>query len=347
MSEIKPFIKWVGGKTQIIENLIKQFPKKINNYHEIFLGGGSVLLTILDLQKKNIINIENKIYAYDINQTLISLYKNIQNQYKDLHKYLKDYFNNYDSLDGKVVHRKPKNLDEAKTSKESYYYYCRSKFNSLQKNESIEKSALFIFLNKTCFRGLYREGPNGFNVPYGHYKKTPKCISLEELKKISEFIKDVEFSCLDYKESLKEIEQNDFVYMDPPYAPENKNSFVGYNKDGFSLEDHKLLFKLINNLNEEKSIVEIVEESLNNQIIEENEINELENKLEKIDINKENNQEENKIKILLSNAKVDLVINSFDKKKYFFEELICKRSINAKNPESKTTEILIRNYKEK
>ena len=335
MSEIKPFIKWVGGKTQIIEKLIKQFPYKINNYHEIFLGGGSVLLTILDLQKKNIINIKNKIYAYDINKILIFLYKNIQSQYKELHKYLKDYFNNYGNLDGKIVNREPKNLDEAKTSKESYYYYCRNKFNKLIENESIEKSALFIFLNKTCFRGLYREGPNGFNVPYGHYKTTPKCISLEELKKISEFIKDVEFICLDYRESLKKIEQDDFVYMDPPYAPENKNSFVGYNKDGFSLEDHKLLFKLINNLNEKKNII---------QTVEENEINQLQNKLEKIDINKENEEEEKKIKILLSNAKVDLVINSFDKKKYFFEELICKRSINSKNPESKTTEILIRNY---
>ena len=335
MSEIKPFIKWVGGKTQIIEKLIKQFPYKINNYHEIFLGGGSVLLTILDLQKKNIINIKNKIYAYDINKILIFLYKNIQSQYKELHKYLKDYFNNYGNLDGKIVNREPKNLDEAKTSKESYYYYCRNKFNKIIENESVEKSALFIFLNKTCFRGLYREGPNGFNVPYGHYKTTPKCISLEELKKISEFIKDVEFICLDYRESLKKIEQDDFVYMDPPYAPENKNSFVGYNKDGFSLEDHKLLFKLIKNLNEKKNII---------QTVEENEINQLQNKLEKIDINKENEEEEKKIKILLSNAKVDLVINSFDKKKYFFEELICKRSINSKNPESKTTEILIRNY---
>ena len=120
MSEIKPFIKWVGGKTQIIEKLIKQFPYKINNYHEIFLGGGSVLLTIFYLKKKNIINIKNKIYAYDINKILIFLFKNIQNKYKELHKYLKDYFNNYGNLDGKIVNREPKNLDEAKNIKRKF-----------------------------------------------------------------------------------------------------------------------------------------------------------------------------------------------------------------------------------
>lgn len=303
MSEIKPFIKWVGGKTQIMNILKNNFPKKINNYHEIFLGGGSVLLSILSLRKNKKLEIKNKIYAYDINQTLINLYINIQNNYQKLHEYLENYFNTYDKLDGKIINRNPENLEEAKTSKESYYYYCRSKFNNFENKSNIECSALFIFLNKTCFRGLYREGPKGYNVPYGHYKKTPACISLKELSNISDLIKDVEFKCLDYSKSLIDINENDFIYLDPPYAPENNTSFVGYVKDGFNIDDHNCLFKLLNKINEE-----------------------------------------NKANILLSNAKVDLVVNSFNKSKFNIENIICKRTIHSKKPDSKTTEVLIRNY---
>ena len=301
---IKPFIKWVGGKTQIIDKIIQNIPKDCFNYHEIFLGGGSVLFAVLSLKKENKIHIENKIYAYDINQTLIYLYKNIQNNYEELHNCLIKYFNEYNELKGSVVNRNPMNIDEAKTSKESYYYFCRKKFNEISDKSSLECSALFIYLNKTCFRGLYREGPNGFNVPYGHYKSTPSCISKDELKIISELIKDVEFKCLDFKESLKNIQNNDFMYLDPPYAPENNTSFVNYVKDGFKIDDHNLLFKEINKLNEEKEI-----------------------------------------KLLMSNAKVDLVLNSFsDSSCYKIEDILCKRAINSKNPDSKAMEVLIKNF---
>ena len=123
----KPFLKWVGGKTQIIEKIISTIPVKIKNYHEPFLGGGSVLLAVLSLQKQGKITIKNRIYAYDINNALISVYKNIQSNKDELFKIITHYINEYDSLKGNQVNRKPQNIDDAKTSKESYYYWIRRK----------------------------------------------------------------------------------------------------------------------------------------------------------------------------------------------------------------------------
>jgi len=118
---------------------------------------------------------------------------------------------------------------------------------------TIECSALFMFLNKTGFRGMYREGPNGYNVPYGHYKKTPTIITKNDIDYISDLIKDVVFLQSDFNISIKNIQPGDFVYLDPPYAPETKNSFVGYTANGFNLETHNKLFNEIKKL-EEKNI---------------------------------------------------------------------------------------------
>lgn len=250
----KPFLKWVGGKTQIINDIVSKIPKNINNYHEIFLGGGSVLLALLSLQKQNKIIIENKIYAYDINNDLINVYKNIQSNKEELFKYITLYITEYDNITGSDINRNPQTIEEAKTSKESYYYWLRKKYNNIDKN-TIECSALFMIINKTCFRGVYREGPNGYNVPYGHYKKTPTIISETDLNYISDLIKNVEFRHSSFTESIKNIKKDDFVYLDPPYAPENKKSFVGYNVDGFTLETHKLLFEEIKKLNNIKFVL--------------------------------------------------------------------------------------------
>jgi len=292
----KPFLKWVGGKTQIINDIISKIPNEMNNYHELFLGGGSVLLAVLSLQKQNKILIKNKIYAYDINSELINVYKDIQNNKDELYKYINLYINEYDSLDGEIINRKPTSIEEAKTSKESYYYWMRNRYNNIDKG-TIECSALFMVINKTCFRGMYREGPNGYNVPYGHYKKTPSVISKEDLNYISDLIKNVEFKKSSFSDSIKNIEEGDFVYLDPPYAPENNKSFVGYVSDGFSLETHKLLFSEIKKL--EKS------------------------------------------KFVMSNAKVDLVIDNF--KDYNCMDIIARRAINSKKPGSTTTEVIIYN----
>ena len=107
---------------------------------------------------------------------------------------------------------------------------------------------MFIFLNKTCFRGVYREGPNGFNVPFGHYKSVPKIIDKNRLMKISKMFEKVEFICADFKESIKNCKPSDFVYMDPPYVKETEKSFTGYTKDGFNIEQHTNLFNGIKKL---------------------------------------------------------------------------------------------------
>lgn len=292
----KPFLKWVGGKTQIINNIISKIPNQMNNYHELFLGGGSVLLAILSLQKQNKIIINNKIYAYDVNADLINVYKHIQTNKDELYELIELYINEYDSIKGSVINRKPMSIEEAKTSKESYYYWIRNKYNNIDKN-TIECSALFMFINKTCFRGMYREGPNGYNVPYGHYKKTPTIISRKDLDYISDLIKDVEFKHCSFTDSIKNVKEGDFVYLDPPYAPENSKSFVGYVAGGFNLETHKLLF---------------------------DEVKKLEN-----------------IKFVMSNAKVELVTESF--KEYNCDDIKARRAINSKKPGSTTTEVIIYN----
>jgi DNA adenine methylase len=302
----KPFLKWVGGKTQIINDIMSHVPKEMNNYHEIFLGGGSVLLAVLSLQKENKIIIKNNIYAYDINKQLINLYINIQHDTDELFEYITKYKNEYDSITEKKINTKGLTLkkalttqtkEEAYTSKEGYYYWIRKKYNKMEDN--IERSALFLFINKTCWRGMFREGPNGFNIPYGNYKKTPNIITKTELDNISHLIQDVKFIQSDFMDSIQKVEYGDYVYLDPPYAPENIHSFVKYTKMGFELDTHKKLF------------AEII-------------------KLEDKDIH-----------FAMSNAKVELVMKYFNTFKY--ENIIARRAIHSKKPQSTTIEIIIYN----
>ena len=301
INNIKPIIKWVGGKTQIIKQVIESFPTEINNYHELFLGGGSVLLALLQNVEENKIKVTGSINAYDINETLINLYINIQKKPDDVLIEIKKIISIFTDLKGTEINRTPKTLSEAKSSQESFYYWIRSSFNKLKKEDKNSPlgTAYFIFLNKTCFRGVYREGPNGFNVPFGHYNN-PEIINDDHIHSISKLIKNVNFIHSDFAKSfshMKDINNNDFLYLDPPYAPENDKSFVGYTAGGFILEQHELLFSLCK-----------------------------------------------KYKFLMSNADVDLVKNSFTDKKYSIKIISCKRSINSKNPESKTNEVLIKSY---
>ena len=241
----KPVLKWVGGKTQIIEEVLNLFPKRIENYHEPFLGGGSVLFACLSKGSK----ISGKIYASDINPNLIGLYKNIQLHPDEFIIELHKIINEFHECTGTEINRKPSTIEEAKTSRESYYYWTRAQFNSipLEHRMSLKASCLFLFLNKTCFRGLYREGPNGFNVPYGNYKN-PSILNDAHIHEVSKLIKNVVFTVEHFTSSMSRVKEGDFVYLDPPYAPINDASFVKYNAGGFELDDHKNLFKLSSEL---------------------------------------------------------------------------------------------------
>jgi DNA adenine methylase len=299
----KPILKWVGGKTQILDKIIVEFPKEINNYREIFLGGGSVLLTLLSYVKHGIIKIQGNIYAYDLNEPLIYIYKNIQLQHNDLYYKIQTIITEFNECGNGEVNRKPKNIEEAKIAKENYYYWIRSEYNKLNitDKKTTLGSAMFIFLNKTCFRGVFRVGPNGFNVPYGHYNN-PEIINREHLDEIHSLIQGVIFECSDFNTSLNKIEPDDYVYLDPPYAPETDKSFVGYTENGFNIDNHKNLFNLIHKLTQKK------------------------------------------IKMLLSNADVSLVRDNFTYEKYNIQSVLCKRTINSKNPEAKAKEVIIKNY---
>ncbi len=298
----KPILKWVGGKTQIINSIINNFPKEINNYHDIFLGGGSVLFSLLSYSKNNIIKINGKIYAYDLNEPLIYVYKNIQLNHNELYIEIEKLINEFnDCNEDDDINRNPKDIIEAKKCKENYYYWIRKNYNNLSDKKTIAASAMFIFLNKTCFRGLFRLGPNGFNVPYGNYKN-PEIINREHLNNISELIRNVIFECCDFSISLNKLQENDFVYLDPPYAPEKDKSFVSYTENGFNLDNHKLLFSLIHKLSDKN------------------------------------------YKIIMSNSDVPLIHENFKSDKYRIDSILCKRCINSKKPDSKTKEVIIKNY---
>jgi len=241
----KPFLKWVGGKTQIIDKVLHHFPKEMHSYHEPFLGGGSILLALLSQvkSKKIKLNPNGKIYASDLNSNLIGLYQAIQSDLDTFLAEIKVLTDTYDSIKGTEVNREASSAEEALTSQESYYYWIRRRFNSLRKENSPLCSALFLFMNKTCFRGVYREGPNGFNVPFGHYKN-PGFLDEAHLRQVSALIKDVVFTCQPFAAAMEKVQPGDFIYLDPPYAPENEKSFVTYNVDGFDLAQHQQLFKL-------------------------------------------------------------------------------------------------------
>ena len=309
---VKPCIKWVGGKTQIIEYILNTIPSTIeNNYHEIFLGGGSVLLALLSKQRNGDIQVKGKIYAYDKNPYIISLFNNIKRNKDKLLQQLRIFEHEYCNIDVMKGNKRPRNVDEAMGSKESYYYWVRERFNETKEKETVKVTAMFIFLNKTCFRGVYREGPNGFNVPFGNYKN-PKFLSETHVDEIHKLIQNVEFISCDFEESTKIRKQseisprvpgvleNDTVYLDPPYAPETGKSFVGYTGDGFSLEKHQRLFHLIHELNK------------------------------------------NNVNIIMSNSKVDLITKNFHN--YFIKEILAKRRIHSTKPNSLTTEVIINNF---
>ena len=211
---VKPFLKWAGGKGQLIDEIEKFYPfdKKINKYAEPFIGGGAVLFDILNKYELE------KIYISDVNKELVNCYVAIKENVHELIKKLRKIEDEF--------------LAREKEDRKIYYYEKREKFNKLKlenNNEKINRAALMIFLNRTCFNGLYRVNKKGlFNVPMGDYKN-PKICDEENLIKISKKLKNVEVIYGDYKKSYDFIDENTFVYFDPPYRPLNQtSSFTSY-----------------------------------------------------------------------------------------------------------------------
>lgn len=209
--ETYPIVKWVGGKRQLMFELLKNMPETYNRYFEPFIGGGALFF---ELQPQNG-------YISDMNEELINLYTvvrdDVYNLIDDLNKHeiSKEYF------------LKIRNLDRTE------------KYNKLS---DLQKASRFIYLNRTCFNGMYRVNSQGqFNVPFGDYKN-PRIVDAGNLINCSNLLKNTEICCADFSEILNKVQKGDFVYFDPPYVPLNEtSSFTSYTKDGFDLD---MQFKL-------------------------------------------------------------------------------------------------------
>lgn len=236
---VKPFIKWAGGKTQLLPEIRNKYPKElgktINKYCEPFIGGGAVLFDILSNYKLE------EILINDINAELVNTYKQIKNNVDilidELYK-MQEYFWQLNTEERKV-----------------YYYKKREKFNNLKvngdldKETNIEKAALFIFLNKTCFNGLFRVNKKGlFNVPMGAYKK-PLICDIENLKNINILLENVTIKCGNYSECESFIDKNTFVYIDPPYRPLTETaSFTSYAEIDFNDNEQIMLGRFVDEI---------------------------------------------------------------------------------------------------
>ena len=220
-SSIAPFVKWAGGKRQLIPQIRERMPEQFNNYYEPFVGGGAVIFELLP---------ENAVIN-DFNRALINAYQIIC---EDPQAFLLE-INRLDTEmweDGKA-----------------YYYSLREHYNDkLMKGEfDVELAALFVFINKHCFNGLYRVNGKGlFNVPYNNSRRSS--VDEKSIVEISEFLKDVTIISGDFEAACEGAGAGDFVFIDSPYAPLNPTSFESYTKEGFDIESHRRLANLFDEL---------------------------------------------------------------------------------------------------
>ena len=204
-----PFVKWAGGKRSIIQTLLDNLPDKFNDYYEPFVGGGALFFSIFEN------NLSNSFFLSDLNSELMITYKVIQKKPKELIKLLR-------------YHAK-----EHSINKKDYYYKIRSQHKL---KNPVEVAARLIYLNRTCYNGLYRVNKkNEFNVPIGRYKN-PNIIQEENIIACHYALQSVNLSCKEYYRIKPE--KNDFVYFDPPYFPLEENSFTSYTKFDFMKEHH-------------------------------------------------------------------------------------------------------------
>lgn len=236
----KPFVKWVGGKTQLLKDIKKSLPhdlseKKGVTYVEPFVGGGAVLFWILQ-EFPNI----TKAVINDINAELICTYQVVKSDVENLIIELSKLQTEYLSLD--------------ESARKEYFLYQRNRFNKKQCS-NIETAALFIFLNRTCFNGLYRVNTTGhFNVPHGKYSN-PKICDEETLRADSAILQRVEILCGDFSQTGKYAGENVLFYFDPPYRPLTATAaFTSYSKDGFDDIEQLRLRNFCNEIAKHKSL---------------------------------------------------------------------------------------------
>jgi len=220
--EIPKFVKWAGGKSQLIEQFSPYFPKKINRYIEPFVGSGAVFLHVMKNYKPK------EAIISDVNEELINAYIVIRDDVERLIVELKQH-KEYHQLNGKT-------------------YFLEIRKVDVDKLPPLEKAARFIYLNKTCFNGLYRVNSSGkFNVPMGSYKN-PDIVQEDRLREVSKILQNVKISVMSFEKITALAKKGDFIYLDPPYYPLKKGSFTTYTKDVFlEKEQEKLaeVYKLL------------------------------------------------------------------------------------------------------
>ncbi|WP_414469482.1 DNA adenine methylase [Methanobacterium sp. ACI-7] len=240
----RPFIKWVGGKTQLLKELQDRLPTpiiengKIKRYIEPFIGGGAFFFFL-----KNNYNIK-KAFIFDINPELIIAYRVVQRD--------------HEKLVNALIEIEDYHLQKSESERKEHYYHIRKLYNQqMQKFDYdnynldwIERTKYLIFLNKTCYNGLYRQNLKGeFNVPFGRYKN-PKVLDESNLIAVNKALQNTEIYCADFKLSEKYIEKENLVYLDPPYRPLSKTSnFTTYAKNGFLDEDQLRLADFFHKMN--------------------------------------------------------------------------------------------------
>lgn len=220
-SSIAPFVKWAGGKRQLIPQIRERMPKQFNNYYEPFVGGGAVIFELLP---------ENAVIN-DINRALINAYQMICD-------YPQEFLQEINRLDAEM-------WEDGK----EYYYSLREHYNDkLMRDEfDVELAALFVFINKHCFNGLYRVNGKGlFNVPYNNSRRSS--VDEQSIMEISEYLRNVTIISGDFEEACEGASAGDFVFIDSPYAPLNPTSFESYTKEGFDIESHRRLANLFDEL---------------------------------------------------------------------------------------------------
>ncbi len=268
----KPFVKWAGGKRQLIEKFEKRgfIPKNFNRYFEPMLGGGAMFFHIAQNYSPQ------ECILSDVNLDLISVYRVIKNhpekfikelshikrEYKgeenqeDFYYGMREYFNilklDKDTFDTVTDLKKNLSMVDELDSLDKYF----EKLKLTGEERKIRKSALFIFLNKTCYNGLYRVNSKGeFNVPSGRYKN-PGIFEKNNIRKVSELLRDVKILNEDFEEVAKNVKENDFVYFDPPYIPLTETAeFTSYSEGGFNHEEQLRLAETVDKLSEKGAYV--------------------------------------------------------------------------------------------